>query len=56
MDELLTVQELAKRLKVPVGWVYSRTRDTRPGALPRLKVGKYLRFRFEEVIEWLKGQ
>jgi excisionase family DNA binding protein len=56
MSELLTIQEMAERLKVPVSWLYARTRQTGPGTIPRIKVGKYLRFRIDEVMEWLLKQ
>ena len=51
--ELLTLAEMAGKLKVPVSWLYSRTRDKGDGAIPRLKVGKYLRFSESDVMEWL---
>ena len=54
--ELLTINEMAEKLKVPLSWIYSRTRITGPGSIPRIKVGKYLRFVESEVIEWLKNQ
>ena len=43
-DELMTVSEIAALLKVPVSWVYARTR--RPGIekIPHVKLGNYLRF------------
>ena len=57
MDQnLLTVDELAAKLKLKKSWVYSRTKQTGPGAMPRLKCGKYLRFRLDEVMEWLEKQ
>jgi excisionase family DNA binding protein len=52
--DLLTIDELAKQLRVPKSWVYSRTRKTGPGTIPRLKIGKYLRFSLQEVLVWLK--
>jgi excisionase family DNA binding protein len=54
MSELLTIQEMAERLKVPVSWLYARTRQTGPGTIPRIKVGKYLRFEEAKVMEWLE--
>lgn len=54
VDELLTVEELSGTLKVPPSWVYARTRETGPGCMPRLKVGKYLRFRLSEVMAWIE--
>ena len=55
MDEqLLTVDEMAETLKVPKSWLYSRTREKGTGAIPRVKVGKYIRFVESEVMDWLK--
>jgi excisionase family DNA binding protein len=56
MSELLTIQEMAERLKVRVSWLYARTRQTGSGAIPRIKVGKYLRFRLDEVMDWVQKQ
>jgi excisionase family DNA binding protein len=53
-DELLTLEELAQKLKVKHSWVYARTRETGPGSLPRIKCGKYLRFSEGDVKEWLR--
>ncbi len=53
-DELITVDELAGRLKVPKSWVYSRTREKGPDAIPRIQTGKYIRFRYRSVIRYLE--
>ena len=53
-DELLTVAEVAELLKVPVSWVYERTRRRGVERIPHLKLGKYLRFHACEVREWLQ--
>src|SRR5206468_7615372 len=37
----LTVQEAADLLRVPVSWLYERTRTN---SVPHVKLGKYLRF------------
>jgi len=55
-QNLLTVDELAKSLNVPKSWVYSRTRETGPNTMPRIKVGKYCRFVLDDVLTWLKKQ
>jgi predicted DNA-binding transcriptional regulator AlpA len=55
-QDLLTVQELATKLKVRSSWVYGETRKTGPGTLPRIRVGKYLRFFLPEVLTWLRDQ
>jgi len=52
--ELITVQELAKRLKVPVSWVYQRTRLGQE-AIPHVKMGKYVRFNWDEVVAFLRS-
>ena len=56
VNSLLTPREIAAFLKVPVSWVYERTR--RPGIeqLPHVKLGKYLRFSIPEVNTWLQQQ
>ena len=53
---LLTVDDLAKQLRVKPSWIYGETRKTGPGTIPRIKVGKYLRFSMEEIMNWLKDQ
>jgi excisionase family DNA binding protein len=55
-DEFLTVQELANRLKVPISWVYARTRERGKNTIPVLRAGKYLRFHEAEVIRWLQDR
>jgi len=48
---LLTPEELAIHLNVPLSWVYDRSRDN---TIPLTKVGKYVRFSLSEVLAWLK--
>ena len=55
-EELLTVDELAKELKVPHSFIYSRTRQTGPDTIPMIRVGKYCRFRLAEVLKWLEDK
>jgi excisionase family DNA binding protein len=55
-DELLTVSEIAAVLKVPVSWVYDRTRRRGAERMPHMKLGKYLRFHAAEIREWLQHQ
>ena len=54
--ELLTVQETAKLLKVPVSWVYGHTRRRSIDPLPGYRLGKYWRFREDEVLAWVQRQ
>lgn len=46
-DRLLTAEELADRLKVPVSWVYEQSRQ---GKIPTHRVGRYIRFDLQEVL------
>lgn len=54
MSELLTIDEMADRLRVQKSWLYQFTRLKSDEAVPHLKVGKYLRFREEDVMRWLQ--
>lgn len=51
--QLLTVREVADLLRVPVSWVYGRTRKRSVERLPGYRLGKYWRFREDEVIAWV---
>jgi predicted DNA-binding transcriptional regulator AlpA len=57
MEEILTPEQLAERLQVKPSWVYEQTRDrasTRDSdSLPYIKMGRYLRFDWVDVVEWL---
>jgi excisionase family DNA binding protein len=55
-DELMTVSEIAAFLKVPISWIYERTRRRGIERLPHVKLGKYLRFSMPEIKEWLRNQ
>ena len=52
-NELLTVSEIASALKVPVSWIYERTRRSGADRIPHIKLVKYLRFRWSAVRQWL---
>lgn len=56
MSELLTIEEMAERLKVPVSWLYHRTRQKGPDTIPVIRVGKYLRFNETLVLRWIEQQ
>lgn len=46
----LTVQEAADLLRVPVSWLYERTRTN---SIPHVKLGKYVRFDRDELAAWI---
>ena len=52
-QRLVSINEMAKKLDVPVSWLYSRTRTN---DIPHYKVGKYVRFDESEIWAWLKKQ
>ena len=56
LEELLTVEELASKLKVAPSWIYSQTRRRTRNRLPGFRLGKYWRFRESEVLRWLEEQ
>jgi len=50
---LLDVHEVAQLLHVPVSWVYGRIRKRSLERLPGYRLGKYWRFRKDEVLAWV---
>ena len=53
-QKLIGVNELAEILGVPLSWVYARSRETGMDSIPRIKVGKYVKFEIDRVMDWLK--
>jgi hypothetical protein len=56
--DILTPAELAARLKVSKSWVFEQTRQRskvrNKSPLPYFRLGKYLRFDWEAVSQWLR--
>ena len=52
-ERLLTAAEVADLLAVKESWVREATRD---GRLPHLRLGRYRRYRREELERWLSEQ
>jgi excisionase family DNA binding protein len=52
-ERLITVEELADKINVPVSWIYQRTR-LGPKAIPHVRIGKYIRFNPDEVVEFFR--
>lgn len=50
-DRLLDAQEVAERLGVPTSWVRESVRS---GAIPHVRLGRYVRFDLADVEAWLE--
>jgi excisionase family DNA binding protein len=50
-EKLLDAGEVAERLNVPVSWVRESTRS---GAMPHIRLGRYVRFEAQAVDAWLE--
>ena len=50
-DRLLDAREVAEWLGVPVSWVRESTRS---GAIPHVRLGRYVRFELVQVEAWLE--
>ena len=55
-EKLLTIQQVADLLHVPVSWVYGRTRKRSIERLPGIRLGKYWRFREADLEAWIDRQ
>jgi hypothetical protein len=56
-EDILTPAQLAERLQVGLGWVYEKSRTqgehgSKP--LPCMRMGRYLRFSWPDICEWLR--
>lgn len=52
-DDVLTADEVASWLRVPLTWVQSAARD---GRLPSWKAGRYRRFSRADIEQWKRQQ
>ena len=55
-DELMTVNDAARFLRVTVSWVYEHTRDDAEDRLPFVKIGKYVRFERTDLREYVDAK
>jgi excisionase family DNA binding protein len=55
-DALLTVNEVADLLHVPMSWVYEHTRRRCLNRIPGFRLGKYWRFREDDILRWIESQ
>jgi predicted DNA-binding transcriptional regulator AlpA len=58
MNEVLTPAQVAERLQVKPSWVYEQTRERNAvrnrDPFPHIKLGRYLRFDWQDVSDWLE--
>ena len=53
LGRLLTPEEAAELLQVPVSWMYQRVRRRSLDRIPFVKVGRYVRFRKEDLLNYI---
>ena len=54
-DRLLDVPEVAAMLRMYEAWVRQHSNGLRQPAIPSIKLGKCVRFRREDVLEFIKS-
>lgn len=52
-ENILTPQEVAARLKVRPSWIVEKTRSRCANPIPCFRIGRYVRFDWSRVIQWL---
>jgi excisionase family DNA binding protein len=52
MNGLVNAAEVAERLAVPESWVRDHTRS---GAMPAVQLGRYWRYKLEDVEAWVES-
>lgn len=55
-NQILTLPEVAERLKVSQRWVYEKSRKRCQNPLPAIRIGRYLRFDWTDISAWLIEQ
>lgn len=51
MTDYLTIEELCDRLKLKKSYIYDLTFTKK---IPHIKVGRHLRFKWDEIEKWLE--
>jgi hypothetical protein len=51
-EDILTPEQLSMRLHVPLSWIYKKSAAA---GLPTLRCGRYLRFSWPEVVNWMRN-
>ncbi len=56
LDHLLTPEEAAGILRVKLSWLYQRTRRRSHDRIPFVKIGRYLRFREQDLLAYIESR
>ena len=56
IDQLLTPEETAEILRVKLSWLYQHTRRRSQDRIPFVKVGRYLRFREQDLLAYIESR
>jgi excisionase family DNA binding protein len=56
IDYLLTPEEAAEILRVKLSWLYQHTRRRSQDRIPFVKVGRYLRFRGQDLLAYIESR
>jgi len=54
--EILTPEETAELLRVSLTWLYEKSRRRQRNPLPVHRIGRYLRYRRTEILQWFDEQ
>ena len=55
-EHLLTPEEAAETLRVKLSWLYQHTRRRAQDRIPFVKIGRYLRFREQDLVAYIEGR
>ena len=53
---LLTPEEAAEILRVKLSWLYQHTRRRTQDRIPFVKIGRYLRFREQDLLAYIESR
>ena len=56
IDHLLTPEEAAEILRVKLSWLYQHTRRKSQDRIPFVKIGRYLRFREQDLLAYIESR
>ncbi len=56
IEHLLTPEEAAEILRVNLSWLYQHTRRRSQDRIPFVKVGRYLRFREQDLADYIESR